>query len=163
MNEPYPGGPGGGYQSRPGGRRQPDHWPNDDDRAGRYRHGGRRRPELELTTVDQPIAVDRPVADQTAVLDSRGRPAGRSRPSINVNWALISRNWALRAGLVFFLIDTFLMADGFARPVALASRVLVTFIWLISVAAVGMLWLRSSSKFSIQNPFVRAETGTHRR
>jgi hypothetical protein len=163
MNEPYPGGPGGGYPPRPGGRRQPDHWPNDDDRADRYRRGGRRRPELELTTVDQLIAVDRPVADQTAVLDSRERPAGRSRPSINVNWALIGRNWALIAGLVFFLIDTFLMADGFARPVALASRVLVTFIWLVSMAAVGVLWLRGSSKFSIQNPFVRAETGTHRR
>ena len=122
---------------------QPDYWPSDDDRAGRYRRAGRRRPELELTTVDQPIAVD--------------------RPSINVNWALISRNWALMAGLVFFLIDTFLMADGFARPVALASRVVVMFIWLVSVAAVGVLWLRGSSKFSIQNPFVRAETGTHRR
>jgi hypothetical protein len=122
---------------------QPDYWTSDDDRAGRYRRAGRRRPELELTTVDQPIAVD--------------------RPSINVNWALISRNWALMAGLVFFLIDTFLMADGFARPVALASRVVVMFIWLVSVAAVGVLWLRGSSKFSIQNPFVRAETGTHRR
>ena len=122
---------------------QPDYWPSDDDRAGRYRRAGRRRPELELTTVDQPIAVD--------------------RPSINVNWALISRNWALMAGLVFFLIDTFLMADGFARPVALASRVVVMFIWLVSVAAVGVLWLRGSSKFSIQNPLVRAETGTHRR
>jgi hypothetical protein len=122
---------------------QPDYWPSDDDRAGRYRRAGRRRPELELTTVDQPIAVD--------------------RPSINVNWALISRNWALMAGLVFFFIDTFLMADGFTRPVALASRVLVTFIWLVSVAAVAVLWLRGSSKFSIQNPLVRAETGTHRR
>ena len=122
---------------------QPDYWPSDDDRAGRYRRAGRRRPELELTTVDQPIAVD--------------------RPSINVNWALISRNWALMAGLVFFFIDTFLMADGFARPVALASRVVVMFIWLVSVAAVGVLWLRGSSKFSIQNPLVRAETGTHRR
>ena len=122
---------------------QPDYWTSDDDRAGRYRRAGRRRPELELTTVDQPIAVD--------------------RPSINVNWALISRNWALMAGLVFFLIDTFLMADGFARPVALASRVVVMFIWLVSVAAVGVLWLRGSSKFSIQNPLVRAETGTHRR
>lgn len=115
---------------------QPDYWPSDDDRAGRYRRAGRRRPELELTTVDQPIAVD--------------------RPSINVNWALM-------AGLVFFFIDTFLMADGFTRPVALASRVLVMFIWLVSVAAVAVLWLRGSSKFSIQNPLVRAETGTHRR
>ena len=26
-----------------------------------------------------------------------------------------------------------------------------------------VLWLRGSSRFSIQNPFVRAETGTHRR
>ena len=118
---------------------QPDYWPNDDDRAGRYRHGVRRRPELELTTVDQLIAVDRPVADQ------------------------ISRNWALLAGLVFFFIDTFLMADGFARPVALASRVLVTFIWLVSVAAIGVLWLRGSSRFSIQNPFVRAETSARQR
>ena len=125
---------------------QPDYWPSDDDRAGRYRRAGRRRPELELTTVDQLIAVDRPVADQ-----------------ISRNWALISRNWALMAGLVFFFIDTFLMADGFTRPVALASRVLVMFIWLVSVAAVAVLWLRGSSKFSIQNPLVRAETGTHRR
>ena len=101
--------------------------------------------------------------DQTAALDPRGRKAGRNWPLINLNWALISRNWALIAGMVFFLMDTFLMADGFARPVAMASRVLVIFIWLISLAAVALLWLRGSSKVSIQNPFVRAETRAHQR
>jgi hypothetical protein len=181
MNESHSGGPGGGYQSRPGGRRQPDHWPDDDwnrlrpgqergpdpreasGERGRQRYAGHRRPELDQTTVDQFTAVDRAVVDQTAALDPQGREAGRNRPLINLNWALISRNWALIGGLVFFLIDTFLMADGFARPVAMASRVLVTFIWLISLAAVALLWLRGSSRFSIQNPFVRAETGAHQR
>lgn len=151
MNEPYPGGPGGGYQSRRGGRRQPDRWPDDDWNRPR-------RPELDQTTVDQMTAVD-----QTAALDPRGRKAGRNWPPINVNWALISRNWALIGGMAFFLVDTFLMADGFARPVATASRVLVIFIWLISLAAVALLWLRGSAKFSIQNPFVRAETKAHQR
>ena len=58
------------------------------------------------------------------------------------------RNWALVAGTVFFLADTVLMADGFTRPVATQSRVLVIFVWLISVAAAVLLWLRGSPKFS---------------
>jgi hypothetical protein len=39
------------------------------------------------------------------------------------------------------------MADGFARPVATGARVLVIFIWLISLAVVALLWLRGSSSF----------------
>ena len=66
------------------------------------------------------------------------------------------RNWALIAGAVFFLIDTLLMADGFARPVAIGSRFLVIFIWLISLAAIALLWLRASPRFFRQSPLVRA-------
>ena len=69
----------------------------------------------------------------------------------------------MTAGLAFFLFDTYLMVDGLASPVAVASRVLVILLWLISVIAVGLLWLRGSSKFSIQNPFVRVKTGAHQR
>jgi hypothetical protein len=57
------------------------------------------------------------------------------------------RNWAL-VGTVFFLADTVLMAEGFTRPVATQARVLVIFIWLISVGAAVLLWLRGSAKFS---------------
>lgn len=134
MNEPYPGGP-----------------------------DGRRQPEPDETTVDQITAVDPAVVDETAALDPQGHKAGRNWPPINVSWALLGRNWALIAGLVFFLVDTFFMADGFARSVATASRVLVIFIWLISLAVVALLWLRGSSRFSMQNPFVRAKTGAHER
>lgn len=201
MNEPYPGGPGGGYQPHPGGRRQPDQpdrWPDVDwdppqrgqergpeprgipgerGHEGPHRHGGWRRPELDQTRVDQIAAVDRAAVDQTTVLGSQGRKAGRDWLPANAGWALtgknwlsanvswehISRNWALIVGVVFFLVDTFFMVDGFASPVAMASRVLVVFIWLISLTAVALLWLRGSSKFTIQNPFVRAEAGAHRR
>jgi hypothetical protein len=187
MNEPYPGGPGGGYQPRPGRRRQPDHWPGNDhdewrrpprgqergpgqrgfpgerDRAARYRQGGPRRPELDQTTVDQITVLDRARPAPTGVLASQGHRASRGRPPANLDWTLARRNWALSAGLAFFLVDTFFMADGFARPVAAATRVLVIFIWLLSLAAVGLLWLRGSSRFSVQNPFVRAETGSHQR
>ena len=58
------------------------------------------------------------------------------------------RSLALGAGTVFFLADTALMAAGFTRPVATASRVVVIFVWLISVVAVVLLWLRGSAKFS---------------
>ena len=157
MNEPYPGGgyrspadgPNWGFQSGPGDRpeaHRTDRWPNDDW----YRP--RRRPELDQTTVDQAVPPD-----------PRRRQAGRDWRPVNLNWALISRNWALLAGLVFFLLDTFVMVDGFARPVAMTSRALVILIWLISLVAVALLWLRGSSRFSIQNPFVRAGTGTHQR
>ncbi len=54
------------------------------------------------------------------------------------------RNRAQIAGTVFFLIDTLVMADGFGRPVATGSRVLVIFIWLISLAVVALRWLRAS-------------------
>ena len=233
MNEPYPGGAGGGYQPHPGGRRQPsqpDPWPDQPDpwpgdlsygqergpdphdvsgERGRRRHqrhghrrqpdadettvdqitaldrlaaldnqgpkagvnwvqrrhqprGNGRRPELEQTTVDQ-IVADQVMAGQTAVFTPHERKADLNWARISLDWARNSRNWTLIAGLVFFLFDTFLMADGFARPVAVASRVVVIFIWLISLIALALLWLRGSSKFSVQNPFVRAETGAHQR
>lgn len=66
------------------------------------------------------------------------------------------RNWALIVGAVFFLIDTLLTADGFARPVATGSRVLVVFVWLISLAAIALLWLRASPRFFKHSPVVRA-------
>ena len=78
-------------------------------------------------------------------------------------------NLALIAGTVFFLADTALMADGFTRPVPTGARVLVIFIWLISVAAAAVLWLRASPKFSsllkqLSNARVtRARTGSHSR
>jgi hypothetical protein len=132
-------------------------------------HGNGRRPDLDQTTVDQ-IVADQVMAGQTAALAPPERKAdlnlarvSRNWARISRNWARDSRNWALIAGMVFFLFDTFLTADGFARPVAMASRVLMIFIWLISLSAIGLLWLRGSSRFSIQNPFVRAETGAHRR
>jgi hypothetical protein len=115
-----------------------------------------------FTAVDR-AAVDRAAVDRTAALAPQGRKAGLNWPPIDLNWAAIRRDWALIAGMVFFLIDTFLMVDGFASPVATLSRVLVIFIWLISLAAVALLWLRGSFKFSIQNPFVRAETKAHQR
>jgi len=65
------------------------------------------------------------------------------------------RNWVPIVGTVFFLIDTLFMADGFARPMAIGSRVLVIFIWLISVAAIALLWLRASPKFFKQSPLTR--------
>jgi hypothetical protein len=163
MYEPSPGEPGGGYEPYPDGSRQPDHWPYDDwfrpqrgqqrgsnphDLEGEHghgrhhRHGDRRQPAPNWTTALDPEA--------TAVDIPQKRKAGR--------------NWALIAGAVFFLIDTLLMADGFARPVAIGSRVLVTFIWLISLAAVALLWLRASPRFFKQSRLVRvirAETRAH--
>ena len=109
------------------------------------------------------IRADHVVAAPTSVLGQQGRETNLSWAHTSLYWARDSRNWALIAGLVFFLVDTFLTADGFARPVAMTSRVLVIFIWLISLAAVGLLWLRGSSKFSVQNPFVRAETSARQR
>jgi len=66
---------------------------------------------------------------------------------LNLQEHKAGRNWAQIAGTVFFLIDTLVMADGFARPVATGARVLVIFIWLISLAVVALLWLRGSSSF----------------
>ena len=109
------------------------------------------------------IRADQVVRAPTSVLGQQGREANLGWAHASLSWARDSRNWALIAGLVFFLFDTFLTADGFARPVSTTSRVLVIFIWLISLAAVGLLWLRGASKFSIQNPFVRGETRAHQR
>lgn len=168
MNEPYPGG-----RRQPNHANQPNNWPDNDwfrqerlpergpgprdvaterGPGGHQRYGSHRRPELTQTTVDQLTVVHRPAA----------RYSERRLP-VNLNSALISRNWALIAGLLFFLIDTIVMADGFTRPVGAASRLLVIFIWLASVVVVALLWLRGSSRFSIQNPFVRVETDAHER
>lgn len=163
MYEPYSGGRDG-YQPYPGGSRQPDqpdHWPDDEwfrpqrgqergpsphdiaDERGRGRHhhhGDRRRPGPDRTT-----ARDL----QATVVDLLERKAGR--------------NWALIVGAVFFLVDTLLLADGFARPVGVGSRVLVIFIWLISLAAVALLWLRSSSMFFKSSLLIRAGARAHQR
>lgn len=185
MNEPFPGGPGGGYQPPPSGRRppnqanQPNNWPNNDvwqrpqrglergpvprevpDERGpgaNPRYGSHRRPELNLTTVDQLTVVQEP-----GVQDPEGRTATR-RPAFTVNRALLIKHWALIAGVVFFLVDTILMVEGFAGSVGNASRILVIFIWLISLVAVALLWLRGSSRFSFQNPFVRVESKARHR
>jgi hypothetical protein len=155
MYEPSPGEPGGGSEPHTDGSRQPDDWPYDDwfrpqrnqergsgshDVAGehghghRHRHGVHRRPAPTSMTALDPEA--------TAADLPHERKAGR--------------NWALIAGAVFFLTDTLLLADGFARPVAIGSRVLVIFIWLISLAAIALLWLRASPRFFRQSPLVRA-------
>jgi hypothetical protein len=162
MYEPAPGEPGGGYEPYPDGSRQPDAWPyydwfrpqrgqergsGPDDVAGehsrkrRHRHGVHRRLAPAWTMALDPEATA-PDPEATAVDLAHERKAGRY--------------WALIAGAVFFLIDTLLMADGFARPVAIGSRVLVIFIWLISLAAIALLWLRASPRFFKQNPLVRA-------
>jgi hypothetical protein len=129
-------------------------------------HGNGRRPGLDQTTVDQ-IVADQVIAGQTAVFTPHETPHERGADldwaRSSLNWARDRRNWALIAGLVFFLFDTFLLADGFARPVAMSSRVLVIFIWLVSLFVIALLWLRGSSKFSVQNPFVRTGTGAHQR
>lgn len=131
-------------------------------RVQRRHHGSRLRPESAQTTVDQ-IRADQVLAAPTAALASREREANLSPAQASLNWARNRRNWALIAGVLFFLVDTFLMVDGFTRPVAMASRMLVVFIWLVSLVAVGLLWLRGSSRFAIQSPLVRTETGSHQR
>jgi hypothetical protein len=65
------------------------------------------------------------------------------------------RNWAPIVGTVLFLIDTILMVDGFVSPVAIGSQVMVIFIWLISLAVLGLLWLRASPEFLKQSPLIR--------
>jgi hypothetical protein len=138
MNEPNPGRHGGGYQPQPGGSRQPG-----------------RRPDANWYP---PHGEDRgPVPPGVASERGRGRhqsPDGRQwhdpAPTVldlNLQEHKAGRNWAQIAGTVFFLIDTLVMADGFARPVATGARVLVIFIWLISLAVVALLWLRGSSSF----------------
>jgi hypothetical protein len=97
------------------------------------------------------------------MLGQQRREENLSWAQTSRNWARDSRNWALIVGLVFFLVDTLFMADGFTSPVSVGSRVLVIFIWLVSLAVVGVLYLRGPAKFSIQNPFVRADTGAHQR
>lgn len=64
----------------------------------------------------------------------------------------VGRNWAVITGTVFFVIDTLVMANGFARPVGTGSRVLVIVIWLIALTAIVLLWLRASSKFFKPQP-----------
>ena len=168
MHESQPGGPGGDY--RPHGRAgQPDQQPGDDwfrpERGQPREPGPRDLPAVYGGRHDRPVSrppnlpVSRPL--NLPVNRSLNRPLDRPRfnPFLRVTsvdlMALTvreerkrGRNWALVAGTVFFLADTVLMADGFTRPVATQSRVLVVFVWLISVAAAVLLWLRGSPKFS---------------
>jgi len=172
MHESQPGGPGGEFQPYPGRAGQPgqpdqrpDQRPGDDwfrPPRGQPREPGPR----DLPAVyggRHNLPANRPPnlpANRPPNLPV-SRPLDRPRfnPFLRVTsvdlMALTvleerkpGRNWALVVGTVFFLADTILMAEGFTRPVATEGRVLVIFIWLISVAAVLLLWLRGSAKFS---------------
>ncbi len=70
------------------------------------------------------------------------------------------RIWVLITGTAFFVIDTLLLVDGFARPVAAGSRVLVIFVWLIGLAAFALLWRRTSSRFVKPESYPGGEQGS---
>ena len=157
MHESQPGGPGGDYRPQHGRAGQPDQRPGDDwfrpQRGQPPEPGPRDLPAVYGGHHNLPASrpLNRPV----------NRPLDRPRfnPFLRVTsvdlMALTvreerrpARNWALIVGTVFFLADTVLMAEGFTRPVTMGARVLVIFVWLISVAAAVLLWLRGSAKFS---------------
>jgi len=176
MHESQPGGPGGDYRpqhGRAGQPDQPDQRPGDDwfrPQRGQPRepgprdlpavYGGRHnlpasRPPSLPASRPPSLPASRPLG-----LPAR-RPLDRPRfhPFLRVTsvdlMALTvreerkpGRNWALIVGTLFFLADTVLMGDGFTRPATTGARVMVIFVWLISVAAAVLLWLRGSAKFS---------------
>lgn len=136
MYEPNPGPHGG--RPYPGGSRQPGRWPE----ADWYPPRGEERGSVPPGTEGERGRGRHQSQD--------GRQWHDPAPTVldlNLQEHKAGRNWAQIAGTVFFLIDTLVMADGFARPVATGARVLVIFIWLISLAVVALLWLRGSSSF----------------
>lgn len=181
MQKPYPDGPGDGHQLDPGGSRRrdrgrrdddwPDHAPDDewfrprrgqergpgpqdvpDERGRHHRQGERRRPapnrtkalNLQATSLDlNATSVDLPAIAPELLepLKFQERKAGGK--------------WMPIAGTALFVIDTAVMADGFAHPVAIGTRVLVIFIWLVSLAAAALLWLRAFPKLLEQRPLTR--------
>jgi hypothetical protein len=111
----------------------PDHWPGDDWLFPRR------------AEVREPGPHD--VAGERG--GGRHRHGGPGRTlAPGLQWRKAVRSWALITGIVFFLIDTLLMAVGAARPLGTGSLVLAIIIWLISLAAVALLWVRASSRFS---------------
>lgn len=170
MHESHPGGPGGDYRpqhrragqpDQPDQPQQPEQQPGDDwfrPQRGQPREPGPR----DLPAVyggRRSLPVSRPLS--LPVSRPPDRPLDRPRfspllrvTSVDLVALMVHEerkpglNWALIVGTAFFLADTMLMAEGFTRPVPAASRVLVIFVWLISVAAAVLLWLRGSAKFS---------------
>jgi hypothetical protein len=173
MHEPYPDGPGDGDQANPRGGRQPDYRRRDEwfrpqrgeerepgrrdvagerDRGRHGRQGERRRPapnrtralNLQATSLDlNATSVDLP-AIAPELLEPPRLAEGKA-----------GRKWVPIAGSVLFLIDTIVMADGFAQPVSIGSRMLVIFIWLVSVVAIAALWLRASPRWLEYGPLTR--------
>jgi hypothetical protein len=163
MHESQPGGPGGEFRPYPGRADQadqpdqPDRRPGDDwfrPPRGQSRepgprnlpavYGGRHNlPANRPPNLPANLPVNRPRFNPFLRVTSVDLMALTVREERKPG-----RNWALIVGTVFFFADTILMAEGFTRPVATEARVLVIFIWLISVAAVLLLWLRGSPKFS---------------
>jgi tryptophan-rich sensory protein len=56
-------------------------------------------------------------------------------------------NWARITATVFFGLNTLSLLVGFARPEALASRLVGLLIWLIGLGAIVMLWRADSTAF----------------
>lgn len=176
-NEPADWRDGEWFRPQPDQERGPA--PGERGRGGRHqRHGGRRRPDPDQTKVLEPQSralesrpqppVPRPqalvVRPQTLeprsrvlmprfTLDLRATAVDLPALATGFRERKVGRNSVLIAGTVFFLIDTLLMADGFAKPEAIGSRVLVIFIWLVSLGAVALLWLRAAPR---QSALVRA-------
>jgi hypothetical protein len=115
--------------------------PHDPDGGyGLVRHGGHRRPDPDWTAGLEAGEVAPDVAATSVDFI----------PPPRTSW-----NWALIAGIAFFLADTILMAIGFASPVGTGALILVIVIWLIGLLAVAVLWLRASPRFFARNPLAQ--------
>jgi hypothetical protein len=170
MYEPYPGGSGGsdgGYQPYPGGGQLPSQQrppvPPSVQNAVRLMYAG-----AVVSLISLIIGVTSRSAIQTAVrkadphyTQAQVNTAVNSAIAIAIIGGVIGiglwlwiaqmsrsgRNWARITGTVFFGIDTILQILGLAQPGAAGSRVLGLIIWLVGLAAVVLLWRRSSSAF----------------
>lgn len=127
-----------GSRPRPGGSPSPARWPD----ADWYPQSG-----PERGPIPPGAASERGRGRHQRDDDRQWRDPAPTVLDLNLQEHKAGRNWAHIVGTVFFLIDTLVMADSFARPVGAGSRVLVIFIWLISLTVVALLWLRSSSSF----------------
>ena len=182
MHEPYPDGPGDGHQPDPGGSRRRDRdrrddWPDQapDDEWFRPRRDQERGPDPQDVTDERGRGRHHRQGERRRLIPNRTKALNLQATSLDLNATSVDLpaiapelleplrfrdrkaggKWMPIAGTALFVIDTGVMADGFANPIAIGTRLLVIFIWLISLAAAGVLWLRAYPKLLEQGFLTR--------
>jgi hypothetical protein len=166
--DPYPGGGQGGYQAYPGGAQMPPAQrgpaPSSVVNAVRLMYAG-----AVVSAIGVIVGLTTAGSLKTTLRNQTHPRLTPSQVNTDARVAIVAivvigiigiglwiwmalmcksgKNWARITGTVFFGIATISTVAGFARPGVSISRVFSIIDWLVGLAAVILLWRKTSSAY----------------